>query len=107
MTNLVVELMTVATLATNWTGYTLNGKECGVLVTNSEARLNYEGTHNVVPLKTDLSGIAVWRTLPPPPANFFLTNVGSGMTTWGFKDKILDPKTLSWIQNTNIIIETK
>ena len=103
MTNTVVELLTVATLVTNWTGYQINGREAGLLVTNVEARLNYDGTHNCVLLKTVPSDTVVWRVIPPPPANFFLTNVGSGMTTWGFKDKILDPKTLSWIQNTNLI----
>lgn len=74
MTNLVVELLTIATLSTNWTCYTLNGKEAGVVVTNYDARLKYDGTHNVVPLNTEPSGITVWRVIPPPTGMIFLTN---------------------------------
>lgn len=77
MTNLCAELAIYSLVVTQWTGLTLNNKEAGVVVTNHEARVSFEGRTNALPLKTELSEVAVWRDRPDLPVLVFTNTIRS------------------------------
>ena len=64
MTNIILYITVSLVLATNWTGWHHDGREAGIVFTNSVVLVGYQGNTNSMVVLSTPSDWAVWRKSP-------------------------------------------